>query len=130
MKLSAVATDVALLSFNPCCVLRLPLCIAVQLVNRVVLLHSIDGYSAFLAVPSNVRSGLIFVPSNKVPIVRRAGTALSAESFLPTEVGVPVEGILTAGTGDARFGVRGGDQLLQPASFYYQGSPTELCPRS
>ena len=34
---SCSSTDAVLLSFNTCCVLRLPLSIAVQLVNRVVL---------------------------------------------------------------------------------------------
>ena len=40
-----------------------------------------------MAVPSNIRSGFILVPP-KVPMVNSAGTTLSAESFLPTEVGV------------------------------------------
>jgi hypothetical protein len=41
VKHLAVAANVALLSFSPCCVLRWPLCSAVQLVYRVVLLHCI-----------------------------------------------------------------------------------------
>ena len=44
------------------------------------------------------------------------------EKGICTEVGVPVERNLTAGTVDAMFGVRGRDQLLQPASFYYRDS--------
>ena len=35
----------------------------------------------------------------------------SSEPSLPTEVGVPVEGILTAGTVDVRLGVRGNPLL-------------------